>query len=80
MQNTLRKQIGRRLNGRPGEGYCDNCITAELHDVCLQNVRRVTRALVHERDLDFNKYSGRCDQCGKVKLVPIAILHTHWPS
>jgi hypothetical protein len=79
MQIGLREQVGEWLNRRPGECYCDDCITEELHDVRLKNVQRITRALGHGYDPDFNKYAGRCDQCGKVTLVTIAILHTHWP-
>jgi hypothetical protein len=77
MQMTLRAQVEGWLRRRPGECYCDDCI-AELHDVRLKDVQRLTRALGHGYDPDFNKYAGRCDQCGKVTLVTIAILHTHW--
>src|SRR5437763_14442212 len=72
------RKVDSWLRSRPGECYCDDCITEFLGGEPRKDIQRVTSILSNGHNPDFSKYPGRCDGCGLATLVTIASPNLSW--
>jgi hypothetical protein len=72
------RKVDNWLRSRPGECYCDDCITEFLAGEPRKDIQRVTSILSNGHNPDFSKYPGRCDGCGSATLVTIASPNLSW--
>jgi hypothetical protein len=72
------RKVDNWLRSRPGECYCDDCITEFLAGEPRKDIQRVTSILSNGHNPDFSKYPGRCDGCGGATLVTIASPNLSW--
>lgn len=72
------RKVDNWLRSRPGECYCDDCITSLLASEPRKDIQRVTSILSNGHNPDFSKYPGRCDGCGLATLVTIASPNLSW--
>lgn len=72
------RKVDNWLRSRPGECYCDDCITEFLASEPRKDIQRVTSILSNGHNPDFSKYPGRCDGCGGATLVTIASPNLSW--
>jgi hypothetical protein len=72
------RKVDNWLRSRPGECYCDDCITERVGGEVRKDIQRVTSILSNGHNPDFSKYPGRCDGCGGATLVTIASPNLSW--
>src|SRR5207302_2188514 len=72
------RKVDTWLRAKPGECYCDDCITELLGGEIRKDIQRVTSILSNGHNPDFSKYPGRCDGCGCATLVTIASPNLSW--
>ncbi|MGH9593777.1 MAG: hypothetical protein ACRD5L_11840, partial [Bryobacteraceae bacterium] len=72
------RKVDNWLRSRPGECFCDDCITQLLGTEERKDIQRVTSILSNGHNPDFSKYPGRCDGCGGATLVTIASPNLSW--